>query len=84
MAITKKRAPHSPTKELNRIVQTIYDDLNEIINAVNQSTGEARSTASGSKGDLRVIKDRTTSTYKLEAYTEDGWAETELTISTKE
>jgi hypothetical protein len=78
--ISKKRAPLSA----DRTIQQVYDDLNEIINAVNQSANENRSLSSGKVGDIRVIKSSTTNKYKLEAYTQDGWAETELTISKRE
>jgi len=78
--ISKKRAPLSS----DRTIQKVYDDINEIINAVNQSVNESRSLSSGKVGDIRVIKSNTTNKYKLEAYTKDGWAETELTISKRE
>ena len=82
MAISTKRAPVTSVEGMDRIIQKIYDDLNEIINAVNQSTREIRSTATGKKGDIRVVKDSTDGSFKLEAYTEDGWAYTSnLTLS---
>ena len=80
MSISKKRPPQIPSKDLSRIINKIYDDINDIINAVNQSADESASKASGRKGDLRVVKDRGTATYKIQAFTEDGWAETSLTI----
>lgn len=86
MAIAIKRAPVTSVEGMDRVIQKIYDDLNEVINAVNQSTKEVRSTTTGKKGDIRVVKDSTDGTFKIEAYTEDGWAYTSnLTLSfTKE
>tara|TARA_Y100000310_G_C20415007_1_gene683874 strand:- start:39 stop:284 length:246 start_codon:yes stop_codon:yes gene_type:complete len=78
MAIAKKRPPQAPTVEMKRVVQTIYDDINDLINSVNQSISSIRSTATGSKGDLRVVKDGLN--YRIEAFTDDGWASADLTI----
>ena len=86
MAISKKRAPKLPSKDtqLNRVVQQIYDDINEIVNAVNQEVGDSRNVAKGTKGDLRVVL-QPNGNYRIEAYTRDGWAETknELVIVDK-
>ena len=81
MAIAKKRAPKVASPELSRAVQQVYDDINDLINSVNQSLKETRSASSGKPGDIRVIKDLGNNTYKLEAFTEDGWAETTLEIT---
>lgn len=80
MKISKKRPPNTPRKEFTRIINTIYDDINDIINSVNQSSDESVLTSSGKKGDIRIVKDRKTSTYKIQAFTEDGWAEVNLTL----
>ena len=79
--LQRKRAPLTSDPNMQRIVQQIYDDINEIINSVNSSGTETRSLSSGKEGDVRVIKDKTSGDYKIEAFTEDGWAETSLTIS---
>tara|TARA_Y100001938_G_C7865415_1_gene317666 strand:+ start:281 stop:520 length:240 start_codon:yes stop_codon:yes gene_type:complete len=78
--ISKKRAPLSA----DRTIQQVYDDINEIINAVNQSASESRSSAKGKAGDIRVVKSNATNKYILEAYTKDGWAQVELKFEKKE
>ena len=80
MAIAKKRPPTVTVQEMQRIVQQIFDDINDVINSVNQSVSESRSTASGKDGDIRVVKDLKTQDYRIEAYTADGWAKTDLEI----
>jgi len=73
MAISKKRAPVTKDSELNRVFSKIYDDMNELINAVNQGgTSEKKESFSGKTGDLRVIKDANKK-YFLEARTDEGW-----------
>ena len=73
MAISKKRAPVAQDSELNRIISKIYDDMNELINAVNQGdTSEEKESFSGKTGDLRVVKDANLK-YFLEAKTDEGW-----------
>ena len=51
--ISKKRAPHTPDTDMLRIVQQIYDDLNELINAVNQFTSVGNE-GRGKPGNIRV------------------------------
>jgi len=54
MTLINKRAPR--TGDLNRTIQTIYDDINDVINSVNQ--GESQSIeGKGKEGDIRVIQD---------------------------
>ena len=79
MAISRKRPPVVPDN-MKRIIERIYDDLNSVILAVNQSSLEQRDTSVGKPGDIRVIKDAQNSTYKIEAFTQDGWASTSLEI----
>jgi len=95
MSLSEKRPPilnnSSNMGDVQKAISRVYDDINQIINAVNQSGLESRDTSSGKIGDIRVIKksnvvDASTgqvineAAYKLEAFTEDGWAETTLTI----
>ena len=72
--LMKKRAPSSPTQEMQRIIQQIYDDINDVINSVNifQLSGED---SKGKPGDIRIIKnqDQTSTNYYLEFKTDDGW-----------
>ena len=80
-ALNKMTAPrYTNTNDIPRIIDKIYDDLNTLFNATNLPGIETRSTTQGKVGDLRVVKDRGTATYKIQAFTEDGWAETSLTI----
>ena len=73
MAISRKRAPVTQDSELNRVFSRIYDDMNELINAVNQGgTSEKKKTFEGKTGDLRIVKDANRK-YFLEARTDEGW-----------
>ena len=73
MAIQNKKVP--VTSDLTRAFRQVYDDINEVINSVNQSTDI--STESGKPGDIRVIRDssskQNTTKHKLEFRSEDGW-----------
>jgi hypothetical protein len=74
MTLINKRAPR--TGDLNRTIQTIYDDINDVINSVNQ--GESQSIeGKGKEGDIRVIQDSSskysTTKHKLEFRTSEGW-----------
>ena len=81
--ISKKMPPkfNGQTRSLQSIIQRIYDDLNELISSVNVGAIEDRSTAKGKIGDIRVVKNNTTRTNRLEVFTEDGWAYITLTES---
>ena len=81
MGISRKRPPQVPDSKMSRVVQSIYDDINDVINSINSSESESRDLSKGKSGDIRVIKDSRTNTYKIEAFTEDGWASTNLTIA---
>lgn len=73
MAISKKRAPTTQDSELNRVFSKIYDDINELINAVNQGdTSEDKKAFEGKTGDIRITKD-VNRNYFLEARTDEGW-----------
>ena len=71
--LSKKRPPvvdDSPT--IGRVVQQIYTDLNEIINAVNQGNSKKEKlNTEGKSGDIRVVGEGT-DTF-LEIKTEEGW-----------
>jgi len=73
MALSKKRAPSSQDPNMNRVIGKIYDDMNEIINAVNQGdTSREKDAVSGKPGDMRIVKVGN-GEYYLEAKTEEGW-----------
>ena len=81
MAISRKRAPVVQDSVLNRIFSKIYDDMNELINAVNQGdTTEEKKTFEGKTGDLRIVKDANRK-YFLEARTDEGWIRNVDTVS---
>ena len=82
MAISKKKAPMVEDANLNRILRRVYDDINEIISAVNQSdTSVKKATSIGKPGDMRIVK-RNINEYAFEARTEEGWIEsTNVTAS---
>ena len=53
MSLAKKRAPRVQDSQLDRIVAKIYDDINEVINAVNQGdTSVDKKSYTGKSGDL--------------------------------
>ena len=70
----KKRAPSSPTQEMQRIIQQIYDDMNDVINSINRFQLEGKGYV-GKPGDIRIVKDQdqTDTNYYLEFNTDDGW-----------
>ena len=78
MAKMKKRTPVKPPPEMERNIQQIYDDLNDIINAVNSFalSGEGYT---GKAGDIRVIKEQSgaTNIYYLQIKSDDGWVQIE-------
>tara|TARA_B100000902_G_C27106363_1_gene811355 strand:+ start:231 stop:482 length:252 start_codon:yes stop_codon:yes gene_type:complete len=80
MSISKKKPPHVPQPELSRLVQQIYDDINEVINAVNQKiTVEGIDRFDGNLGDIRVAQN-SNKTYEIQGRTKDGWASASLTF----
>lgn len=83
MAISKKRAPTVDDPQVNRIISTIYDDINEVINAVNQgNTSEERQSYQGKSGDIRLAKDSTGS-YEIQGRTDEGWVSVSMTFKEK-
>ena len=77
----KKRTPMKPPEELERNIQQIYDDINDVINAVNSFALSGRE-YSGKPGDTRVIaKQQVDGTTKhfFQFNTKDGWIELEGT-----
>ena len=59
--------------EIARAFQRVYDDLNELINAINQgATSTEKTVTRGKSGDIRIVKHGSGS-YYLEAKTDEGW-----------
>jgi|TARA_Y100000310_G_scaffold84285_1_gene81108 translation initiation factor IF-2 len=82
MAISKKRAPRVPSDVfVNRVIDKIYDDINELINAVNQGeTTVEKLSELGKPGDIRIVKDAD-GAYFIEAYTDEGWIQSTNTTA---
>ena len=72
MAISKKRSKKVENPITQRAIDRIYDDINEVIGAVNQGVGDSESLGNGKAGDMRVVEnsDRSVS---LEVRTKEGW-----------
>jgi hypothetical protein len=81
MSKLKKRTPAKVPQDMERAVQQIYDDLNEIINAVNSFHLEELGTQ-GKVGDIRIVQTQedNINKYYIEFRTNDGWARSEGTI----
>ena len=80
MPISKKRAPHISADNLERVLAQVYDDLNEVIDSVNQSSSvEEKKTYAGKTGDMRVIQDQGDKKYYLEMKSNDGWVRSDNT-----
>ena len=73
MAISRKRAPGVEDSKLSRVVSQIYDDINEVINAVNQGdSSEFKAETEGKSGDIRIAKN-SAGAYFIEGKTDEGW-----------
>tara|TARA_B100000902_G_C27267453_1_gene894396 strand:+ start:1279 stop:1530 length:252 start_codon:yes stop_codon:yes gene_type:complete len=82
MAISKKFAPKGD--DINRVLNQIYADINEIINSVNQSqSSKERESFSGKSGDIRLAK-LSNGTYELQGKTDEGWVATTMIFKEKE
>jgi len=83
MSISKKRAPTVDDSQLNRIITTLYDDINEVINAVNQDSLSTNTKGySGKEGDLRLVKESDGS-YEIQGKTKEGWTSTAMNFKDK-
>tara|TARA_R100000654_G_scaffold4208_1_gene12667 strand:- start:70 stop:330 length:261 start_codon:yes stop_codon:yes gene_type:complete len=76
MAISKKKAvliSNPEVVEINRIIEKIYDDLNDVINSVNQgNTSEKKESFEGKSGDIRLARVNDGS-YEIQGKTDEGW-----------
>ena len=77
----KKRTPVKVPSDMERAVQQIYDDLNEIINAVNSFQLDEVG-VQGKVGDIRIVQlqEDNINKYYIEFKTNDGLARSEGTI----
>ena len=70
--------------DTKKLIQSLYDKMNEMVDSVNKQTGHVRSIASGKVGDIRVRKKGGTSQtneYMLEVKTDKGWASVQVTLN---
>ena len=78
--LKSKRAPSVDSNQ--RAWTQVYDDLNDVIKAVNQESGvESRNGAAGKDGDIRLFKDVDRNKFFIEGRFGDGWAKRELLFS---
>ncbi len=77
-----KRAPQVSVEGMERIIQQIYDDINDIIRSVNSQLANLES-SEGKVGDIKVLSNDVNS-YELRAKTRDGWVKVDLSFVDKE
>ena len=79
-----KKAPRiipDDAGSIERFANSVYDDLNEIIRAINSQLNP--DATAGKTGDIKVsVKDN--NEYELRAKTKDGWAKVDLSFVDKE
>jgi hypothetical protein len=74
-----KRAPQVESDQ--RAWETVYDDINNIINSVNQKSAvQSRDGSAGGDGDIRLFKDVDKAKYFIEGKFGDGWAKSQLLL----
>ena len=83
MRLSKKKAPVVQDANLTRVLNQVYDDINEIINAVNsgQTTAEDKP-SDGKAGDIRLIR-LSNGNYEIQGKTTEGWVATTMTYKEK-
>jgi len=80
--ISKKRSQKVNDTNLQRVVDRIYDDLNELIDAVNsKNTVLVSDESTGKEGDIRVIRSSDGDSYKIQGRTSEGWASASLNLN---
>tara|TARA_R100001510_G_C7656790_1_gene217239 strand:+ start:4570 stop:4821 length:252 start_codon:yes stop_codon:yes gene_type:complete len=78
--ISQKRSQKVSIDNLQRVVDKIYDDINEIINSVNQGdTSQLKNTFKGKSGDIRLAKIND-GTYEIQGRTDEGWVKADMTF----
>ena len=78
MPISKKKPPAGAVEGMDRIIQQIYDDINDVINSVNQSENAMRDLGKGKVGDIKVVQ-TSSGTDRIEVRTQNGWSKVNLT-----
>ena len=74
MRLSRKRAPKVKDADTERAIRQIYDDMNELIDAVNKAGDSASSKTTGKTGDTRVSK-KADNSMTFQIRTEHGWSE---------
>lgn len=86
LGVVKKNAPSISDPKLQRVIDTIYKDLNELSDAVNLPSGtHTFLPRDGEPGDIRLYEGAGTdgsSGYFLQGRFSDGWASQRLTLET--
>jgi len=83
MRLSKKKAPAVQDAKLTRILNQVYDDINEIINAVNSSEVTAENKpSSGKTGDMRLIQ-TSDGDYEIQGKATQGWVATSMIYKEK-
>ena len=79
-----KRSPAVDSNQ--RAWSQVYDDINDIVKAVNnKSVTESRTKgATGSDGDIRLFKDQDAGKYFIEGKFTDGWAKRQMLFTDKD
>ena len=73
MSVSQKRAPSVEDPQLNRTMSKIYDDINDIVNAVNLGeTSIEKDEFEGKSGDLKLVK-TSDGNYQIRGRTDEGW-----------
>ena len=80
--ISKKKAPSikSLDPSMQRVINTVYDDINKNIDSVNNYVLETSKESDRKEGDIRILDDKVNDVYKIQAKTKDGWASTNLQL----
>ena len=78
MPISKKKPPAGAVEGMDRIIQQIYDDINDVINSVNQSENAMRNLGKGKVGDIKVVQ-ASGGGDRIEVRTKNGWSKVNLT-----
>ena len=80
--IVTKRPPQVSVEGMERVIQQVYDDINDIVRAVNSHLANLGD-VEGKTGDIKILNNDVNS-YELRAKTKDGWVKTDLSFVDKE
>jgi len=66
------KAPKVSDNEVQRAIEKIYEDLNELKDATNKSDISSNEDYEGKVGDIKIVKTNTNS-YQLHVKGQEGW-----------